>query len=151
VKDEAFCIDQSKFTPLINYYFCFTTIIPKFVVEEGVAKYITHIHESLHLKGFQIITYNNKIKKVVVYGIHPHLDPNNDEYCLPDYLRGAVAQDIEALKLTLIYLLEAYNLDDCYRTIPSGLYETKPFDAQGESIRINPMNDSVFYGNLQVI
>lgn len=151
MNNKSFYINQSKFSPFIHYDFCFETIIPKFVVEKGVVRYITSINPAFHLKGFHIIRYNNKIRKVVVYGIHPHIDPNNDEYCLPNYLLGEVVKDIEALKLTLIYLLETYNLDDCYREVDSKYYETKEFESQGESIRINLMNDTVFYGNKQLI
>jgi len=119
------CSDSS---PTVNYDFYFKRIIPKFIIEDGVPKVITDIHERYYLEGFIIKRFNNKLADVRVIGIHPNADISTGSLCLKDEEKTANILNIEALKDILISRLEVYYFNECHFRPDAQYYNTKPVD-----------------------
>lgn len=121
-------IPGSKENVSIDYDIFVGKIIPKFILDGGVPKAITKIHEKLHLEGLVIKRFNNKLSEVRIFGSHPNADLNTDELCLRDEEYGAEVTDINCLLNILINRLEVYYFDESHFRPNQRDYETKPVD-----------------------
>ena len=131
----------------IAYDFYVGTIIPKYCIENGTVFIITHIIEMFHIKGFYIIRDGNKIKQVIIFGLHPNAHHRTNELCLSDVLLGKYVLDIEKLKKHIILMLEKYDLDDCFFKPKEDEYRIKPVDAQGKMKTIDELSKGIIkYG-----
>lgn len=112
----------------IDYDICKQIIIPKFIVEKGIPRYIEYIIPEYHLRGFLIKRLNNRLKKVEVFGVHPNADLNTGELCLKSNEIGAEIKNIESLKNMLINRLEVYYYDESHFRLENKDYRTRPVD-----------------------
>jgi len=87
-------------------------IIPDRVVINKAAYEITHIDEWYHLDGFEVITENDKVHLVRIFGYHPNSDPDTDNFCLPDFKKG-VYFTMEYLNM-IVTNIKTYYLDNCF-------------------------------------
>ena len=76
-------------------HFFFEKIIPTTVVKDRNAYEIVKIDESLHIDGFVITTFtkNNNVTCINVFGEHPNVNSDNNEYCLPEHKKGRPLND----------------------------------------------------------
>ena len=87
-------------------------IIPDRVVINKAAYEITHIDAWYHLDGFEVITENDKVHLVRIFGYHPNSDPDTDNFCLPDFKKG-VYFTMEYLSM-IFTTIKTYYLDNCF-------------------------------------
>ena len=86
-------------------------IIPDKAIYRGNI-YELQVSTNFIMKGFKVITMNDKIFEVYIRGKHPNANPRTREFCLPPVTyKLPINKDSE----NLIYnKLMCYNLDDCY-------------------------------------
>jgi len=121
-------IPRSPTSPEKDYDIFLVDIKPKFVLEKGIPKQITKLHDKFILKGLIIRRLNNKLMNVKIFGSHPNADLNTDEICLKDEEYGAEVKDVATLASYLINRLEVYYFDESHFRPDSRQYETKPVD-----------------------
>jgi len=97
-------------------------IIPKRVWYNGKQKEIEWIDNSLKINVITIKVKNDKFNEVFIKTRHPNSNPENGEFCLPKMIRGLKVNEKNFSKL--IYMIETYNLTDCYE-IPYGYFKVK--------------------------
>jgi len=119
---------QGNDNSTIEYHFYFGDIIPKFVLQDGVPKYITNLNPLYHLKGFNIITLNNRLFKVYVFGNHPNCNVKTGELCLKEDEKGSFVRNIDILRNIIINRLEVYYYNHCHFRLVENDCRTKPVD-----------------------
>lgn len=87
-------------------------IIPNRVIEKGHAYEITQISEILYINGFLVITENDLVQTVILFGHHPNRDPETYQYCMPDHKKGVVYNTTYYSRLLIN--IKTYYLNDCF-------------------------------------
>jgi hypothetical protein len=73
---------------------------------------ITYLDDKYDIDGFIVITKENKIQKILLAGIHPNCNPENNEYCLN---KSIINKKLNEKNLSiLIRSIGTYHFDDCY-------------------------------------
>lgn len=121
-------IPGSSTAPSRDYDQFIGKIIPKFIIENGIPKYMTKLHNSYHLEGFEIKRLEGRLASVRIFGKHPNVDNINDELCLKDEEIGSFISNIEALKNILVNRLEVYYFDESHFRPSLGDYEANPVE-----------------------
>lgn len=89
-------------------------IVPNRVIKNKAAYEITYLHPQYLLHGFLVITEQDFVKTITLFGYHPNRDPKTNLYCLPEYKKGV--KYTETYFDMLLTNIKTYYLDDCFYT-----------------------------------
>jgi len=98
-------------------------IIPNRMIKDKQVYEITKLHPQFFINGFIVITEQEFVTNIVLFGYHPNRDPDTHLYCLPDYKKG-VKYDQKYFDM-LLTNIKTYYLDDCFYTPPKNQVEYK--------------------------
>jgi hypothetical protein len=87
-------------------------IVPNRMIRNKNVYEIVHIDELYHIHGFVVITENDMVKNIVLFGYHPNRDPDTHLYCLPERKKN-VKFDQGYFDM-LLQNIKTYYLDDCF-------------------------------------
>ena len=105
-------LHKNEYIVIGNFHiFCFT-IIPDKIMENRKLSEITYLDDKYDIDGFIVITKENKIQKILLAGVHPNCNPENNEYCLN---KSIINKKLNEKNLSiLIRSIGTYHFDDCY-------------------------------------
>lgn len=85
----------------------------KMIYKNSIYK-ITNLDRKFVIRDIIVKTVDNKIDMVFINSPHPNANPNDGEFCIPNYLREHELnkKSLETIRLILC----CFNLDDCYFT-----------------------------------
>jgi hypothetical protein len=87
-------------------------IVPDRMIKDKNVYQIVQLDELYYINGFVVITENELVKNVILFGYHPNRDPETHLYCLPDRKKNIkFTQEYFSLLMTNI---KTYYLDDCF-------------------------------------
>ena len=89
-------------------------VIPNRMIKEKNVYEIVYLHPMFYINGFLVITENDMVKTITLFGYHPNRDPKTNLYCLPDYKKGVKYNEIYFERL--LTNIKTYYLDDCFYT-----------------------------------
>lgn len=98
-----------------KYYVYEAQITPLQIIQDKNVYEITYINPLFIINGFVIITENDLVLRIIVFGFHPNVDKN--VYCLP--------KEKKKLKFDRSYYenfiktLQTYYYDNCYYKVQS--------------------------------
>jgi len=102
-------------------------IIPDRIIWKKQAYEITYIHPWFHINCIMIITFQNKIKNVILSGFHPNRDPKTCNYCMSGSIKNSdYTPDILQRLITNI---KTYYYDNCYSQIGKKFIEFRKIDS----------------------
>jgi hypothetical protein len=87
-------------------------IIPNRVIKGRNVYEIIEIGPQYYINGFSVTTEQDKVQLVTLFGYHPNRDPKTNLYCIPDYKKGVIFDQIYLDRL--ITNIKTYYLDNCY-------------------------------------
>lgn len=94
-------------------------IVPNRLIKNKSAYEITYLDPLYFINGFMVITEQDFVKTITLFGYHPNRDPITNLYCLPDYKKG-----VEYNKTyfdMLMVNIKTYYLDNCF-FIPGSIH-----------------------------
>lgn len=89
-------------------------IIPNRVIKQKNVYEITYLHPFYFIEGFVVITENNKVNRIVIFGYHPNRDGKSGLYCLPNYKINVIFSE-DYFKI-LLSNIKTFYLDSCHLT-----------------------------------
>ncbi|MFW9871828.1 MAG: hypothetical protein ACFFG0_01915 [Candidatus Thorarchaeota archaeon] len=92
-------------------------IIPNRIIIKREVYKITYLDKLYFIEGFDVVTENDKVRRVYLYGFHPNRD-DNGLYCLPDEKKNQLFT--ENYFNMLVSNIKTYYYDSCYFKPPSG-------------------------------
>lgn len=87
-------------------------ITPNRVIKNKNVYEVTYIDPLYIINGFMIITEQDFVKTITLFGYHPNRNPETNLYCLPDYKKGIEYTNIYFE--SLLTNIKTYYLDDCF-------------------------------------
>ena len=126
---EHITIDVGCKETTIKYDIFKEEIIPEFIIEKGFPLHIKKLHKKFHLGGFMIERWNDKLRRVKVFGIHPNADGDTGELCFKKEEKNVVITNILSMAAVIINRLKVYYYDDCHFKLKKINCETEPVDA----------------------
>jgi len=90
-------------------------ITPRQIIENKNVYEIVYIDPLWIINGFVIITEDDKVIRIVVFGHHPNV--NENLYCLSKGKKGQIFN--KTFYENFIQTLQTYYYDNCYYKIPS--------------------------------
>ena len=87
-------------------------IIPTKAIYKKRVKEIKKVDSSFVVKGYNIHLKNKKIDKVTIDSKHPNCNPENNELCIPDFVKNINLD--KTVIIVIENLLQTFNLDSCY-------------------------------------
>lgn len=87
-------------------------ITPTRVIKNKNIYEITHVDQQYIINGFMVITQQDLVHTITIFGFHPNRDPDTNLFCLPDYKKG-VKYTNEYYQL-LLTNIKTYYLDNCF-------------------------------------
>jgi len=97
-------------------------IIPnRIILKKNVYK-ITFLDKVYFINGFDVVTENDKIRRIYLFGFHPNRD-DNGLYCLPEHKKNQLFT--EQYFNMLLSNIKTYYFDSCYFKPPSSLIKYK--------------------------
>jgi hypothetical protein len=97
-------------------------IIPNRVLKNKNVYEITFLDKVYFIEGFDVVTENQQVRRVYLYGFHPNRD-DNGLYCLPDEKKNQIfSQNYFNM---LIANIKTYYFDSCFFKPPSNLIKYK--------------------------
>lgn len=97
-------------------------IIPNRVLKNKNVYEITFLDKVYFIEGFDVVTENQQVRRVYLYGFHPNRD-DSGLYCLPDEKKNQIFS--ETYFNMLIANIKTYYLDSCFFKPPSNLIKYK--------------------------
>ena len=97
-------------------------VIPNRVIKNKNVFQITFLNALYFIKGFDVVTENNKVRRVHLFGFHPNRD-DNGLYCLPEEKKNQTFTK-EYFDM-LIANIRTYYFDSCYFKPPSKFIKYK--------------------------
>ena len=99
--------------PLVEKVYLYEgQIIPTRMIKNQQAYEITYIHPQFFINGFMVMTEQEHVRTITLFGYHPNRDPKTNLYCLPDYKKG-VKYDQKYYEM-LLTNIKTYYLDNCF-------------------------------------
>lgn len=89
-------------------------ITPTRMIQDKNVFEITYVHPIYYMHGFSVITHDDLVTTIVLFGHHPNRNPDTCTYCLPDYKTG-VKYDEKYFQM-LLTNIKTYYLNDCFFT-----------------------------------
>jgi len=89
-------------------------ITPRQIIEKKNVYDIVHIDPIWIINGFVIITENDKVTRIIVFGHHPNVSKNI--YCLPKEKKGQLFN--KTFYENFIQTIQTYYYDNCYYKVP---------------------------------
>lgn len=87
-------------------------IIPNRMIRNKNVYEITHISPQYYINGFNVVTEQDMVTNVILFGYHPNRDPETLLYCQPDYKKG-IRYDQVYFEM-LLTNIRTYYLDNCF-------------------------------------
>jgi len=108
--------------PLVEKVYIYEgQITPTRMIKNKNVYEITYLHPQFFINGFMVMTEQNFVSNITLFGYHPNRDPDTCLYCLPDYKKG-VKFDQKYFEM-LLTNIKTYYLDDCFYTPPKNQVE----------------------------
>lgn len=101
-----------------KHYIYIDEIIPNRIISKKNVYEITFLDQVYFVNGFDVVTENNKVRRVYLFGFHPNRD-SNGLYCLPD--KKINVEFTEDYFKMLLSNIRTYYFDSCYFKPPSKL------------------------------
>ena len=102
-----------------------TSILKKLFQTELLKRkmfFIVYLNPVYFINGFDVVTENDKVRHVYLFGFHPNRD-DNGLYCLPDEKKNQIFS--ERYFNMLIANIKTYYFDSCFFKPPSNLIKFK--------------------------
>jgi hypothetical protein len=97
-------------------------IIPNRIVEKKNVYEITFLDKIYFINGFDVVTENNNVRRVYLFGFHPNRD-SNGLYCLQEEKKNKEFSE-DYFKM-LLSNIKTYYFDSCYFRPPEKLIKYK--------------------------
>lgn len=120
--DSAVIISSGNIKLYEKHHIYIDEIIPNRVILKKNVYEITFLDKVYILNGFDVVTENNKVRRVYLFGFHPNRD-DNGLYCLPN--RKINIEFTEDYFKMLLSNIKTYYFDSCYFKPPSKLIKYK--------------------------
>jgi len=101
-----------------KHYIYIGQIIPERIISKKNVYKITFLDKIYFLDGLDVVTENDKVRRIYLFGFHPNRDENGI-YCLPDNKKNVeFTRDYFNILLSNI---KTYYFDSCYFKPPKKL------------------------------
>ena len=94
-------------------------LVPKYMIYKSELHLITNLDRKYVSKGYIVELADGKIFNVILKGIHPNSNPDNNDFCIPESLYDKEFTD--DLKSQIENMIRTFNVDDCYFTPWGGI------------------------------
>jgi len=124
VEDRIVIWGHNNDLPLVEKTYIYEgQIIPTRMIKDKNVYEITYLHPQFIIHGFMVMTEQDLVRHITLFGYHPNRDPATSLYCLPTYKKG-VKFDQKYYEM-LLTNIKTYYLDDCFYTPPKNQIEYK--------------------------
>lgn len=115
VDDRIVIWSHNDDLPLVEKCYLYEgQIIPNRMVKDKNVFEITYLNPMFYINGFLVMTENDMVRTITLFGYHPNRDPKTNLYCLPDYKKGVKYDQVYFERL--LTNIKTYYLDDCFYT-----------------------------------
>jgi hypothetical protein len=113
IDDRCVIWSHDNDLPLVEKVYVYEgRITPNRVIKNKNVYEVTHINPLYIMNGFMLITEQDFVKTITLFGYHPNRDPETNLYCLPDYKKGVIYN--EQYFDMLLTNIKTYYLDNCF-------------------------------------
>lgn len=120
--DSAIIITSGHTKLYEKHHIYIDEIIPnRIIIKKNIHK-ITFLDKVYFINGFDVVTENDKVRRVHLFGFHPNRD-DNGLYCLSEQKKNKLFTE-EYFKI-LLSNIKTYYFDSCYFKPPSNLIKYK--------------------------
>ena len=113
VDDPIVIWNHNSDLPLVEKAYIYEgQITPNRVVKGRSAYEITYVDPQYIINGFCVITQNDMVHSITIFGFHPNRDPDTNLYCMPDYKKGVKYDNVYYERL--LTNIRTYYLDNCF-------------------------------------
>jgi hypothetical protein len=122
--DDRIVIRPMHDLPLVEKQYIYEgQIVPNRIIKDRNVYEITRLDPQYYINGFMVITQQALVQVVTLFGFHPNRDPDTFLYCIPDYKKGVLFDQIYFERL--LTNIKTWYLDNCFFLPSKKRYTTK--------------------------